>query len=553
MSANTPKYGGALTQALGADITYFDSGSNKVGGGGLLDTVYEQWVAGDWQRGPAGSKAFSISAGAQVLEDQAGPGLAQSWRAPDASTWVITVRKGVHWQFPNTDAGRLMAGREMTTADVFSSVSRLLVPGTGWMSISQPAAQKATTAKLTGPQEITVTTTPEFAMTIFTWIIQGAGYNRVYPPEVIAKYGDVGNWRNAVGTGAFMLTDYVPGSQLVYIRNPNYWQTDPIGAGKGNQLPYIDNYRELIIPDLSTRQAALRTGKIDSLTAFTKVDMDKMIQNNPKLQYVKYLSGQPWSLTMNSGQKGKPWADVRVRQAMMYATDFNDWKTNYFGGDAEIDVWPVNSQTGAMYTPLSQMPQDVQDLYKYNPEKAKQLLKDAGYPNGFQASVVVNTVAERIDELSIFAAMWAKVGIKLNIDTKETVTYNAISTARSNDELIYRLVWGNFPQQLYFSPERGPSSNNPAFVNDPAGSNADIEAVYQDVTSKIVVNMPGSYEAFKKVKPLLLTGAYYIVRPTPYTYSIWWPWYNNYYGSAPSSVFMKYGWIDQELKKSMGK
>jgi peptide/nickel transport system substrate-binding protein len=305
-------------------------------------------------------------------------------------------------------------------------------------------------------------------------------------------------------------------------------------------LPYPNSYRELIVPDLSTRQAALRTGKIDSLTAFTKTDFDKMIQGNAKLQYVKYLSGQPWAMAMNIGQKNKPWSDVRVRQAMMYATDFNDWKTNYFGGDAEIDVWPVNQQTSAMYTPLSEMPAEVQDLYKYNPDKAKQLLKDAGYPNGFQASVVVNTVAERIDELSIFAAMWAKVGINLKIDTKETVVYNATSTARSNEELIYRLVWANFPQQLYFSPMRGPSSNNPSFVNDPVGSIPEIEAVYQDVTSKIVIDMPASYEAYKKVKPLMLLGAYYIVRPTPYTYSIWWPWLKSYYGTAPSNVFMKY-------------
>jgi peptide/nickel transport system substrate-binding protein len=547
-----PKYGGTLTQAIAADPTYFDSGSNKVGGGALLDTVYEQWVGGDWQRGPAGSDVNNIASGAQVLEDNAGPGLAESWKAPDQSTWVMTIRKGVRWQNPSTDAGKLVNGREMTTDDVLSSVNRLLVPGTGWMSVSQPAAQKATTASKTGPQEITIKTTPEFAMTVFTWIIQGAGYNRVYPPEVIAKYGDIGNWRNAVGTGPFILTDFVPGSQLIFVRNPNYWRTDPVGPGKGNQLPYVSNYRELIIPDLSTRQAALRTGKIDSLTAFTKTDFDKMIQGNSKLQSVKYLSGQPWALAMNITQKNKPWSDLRVRQAMMYATDFDAWKKDYFGGDAEIDVWPVNKQTSAMYTPLSEMPQEVQDLYKYNPDKAKQLLKDAGYPNGFQASVVVSTTAERVDELSIFKSMWSKVGITLNIDTKETVTYNSISTARSNDELIYRLVWANFPQQLYFSPERGPSSNNPSFVNDPVGSIPEIEAVYQDVTANIVTNMPASYEAYKKLKPLMLGGAYYIVRPTPYTYSIWWPWLKSYFGTPPSSVYMKYAWVDQDLKKSMG-
>ena len=66
-----------------------------------------------------------------------------------------------------------------------------------------------------------------------------------------------------VGTGAFMITDFVPGSVATLKRNPNYWDKDPIGPGKGNALPYIDELRYLIIPDASTREAAMRTGKID--------------------------------------------------------------------------------------------------------------------------------------------------------------------------------------------------------------------------------------------------------------------------------------------------
>ena len=68
-------------------------------------------------------------------------------------------------------------------------------------------------------------------------------------------------WRNAVGTGPFILTDYLSGSAATLVKNPDYWATDPVGPGQGNQLPYIDGIQYLIIPDVSTRQAALRTGK----------------------------------------------------------------------------------------------------------------------------------------------------------------------------------------------------------------------------------------------------------------------------------------------------
>ena len=73
-----------------------------------------------------------------------------------------------------------------------------------------------------------------------------------------------------------MLTDYVPGSQLVFTRNPNYWETDPTGPWvKATSSPIRIMYRQLIIPDLSTRQAAFRTGRLDDLNAFTREDYTK--------------------------------------------------------------------------------------------------------------------------------------------------------------------------------------------------------------------------------------------------------------------------------------
>jgi pyruvate/oxaloacetate carboxyltransferase len=61
-------------------------------------------------------------------------------------------------------------------------------------------------------------------------------------PEVVEKYGSGADWRNSVGTGPFMLTDLVASSSATLVRNPNYWDKDPVGPGKGNQLPYLDGY-----------------------------------------------------------------------------------------------------------------------------------------------------------------------------------------------------------------------------------------------------------------------------------------------------------------------
>ena len=233
-AAGTPKYGGTLTYRLAADPTNFDSGTKK-SGGGLVDTVYQQYMGADWRRGPAGSRVTDFASGANSIEDLAGPQIAESWQMPEVGVWKLKIREGVHWQKPDSEAGRLVNGRQLSADDIVASLNRLLTAPDSWVVTGQPIVAKTTTIEKTGPWEVTIRT-PQEIITAYQWIIQGAGFNRVYPPEVVAKYGDMGNWKNAVGTGPFMLVDYVPGSSLSYIRNPNYWEKDPVGPGKGNQL-----------------------------------------------------------------------------------------------------------------------------------------------------------------------------------------------------------------------------------------------------------------------------------------------------------------------------
>ncbi|MBI4283944.1 MAG: ABC transporter substrate-binding protein, partial [Chloroflexi bacterium] len=85
-----------------------------------------------------------------------------------------------------------------------------------------------------------------------------------------------------------------------------------------------------------------------------------------------------------------PFKDIRVRQALMMATDFQAIKNELYEGDADLLAWPVINQpeTKGAYRPLETLPPAVAALWKYNPEKAKQLLAEAGYPNGFKTKVV---------------------------------------------------------------------------------------------------------------------------------------------------------------------
>ena len=83
----------------------------------------------------------------------------------------------------------------------------------------------------------------------------------MYPPEVIKEHGDVTDWRNLVGTGPFELSDWTEGSSITYSKNPDYWGYDE--KYPENRLPYVDTLRALIMPEVATQLAAMRTGKVD--------------------------------------------------------------------------------------------------------------------------------------------------------------------------------------------------------------------------------------------------------------------------------------------------
>jgi len=525
---------------------------------GFWPSVYEQFMVADWTRGTAGSGVTDFNAGTTALEDSMFPNLTESWKMPEPGVWIMQVRKGVKWQQTGTAAGRLMNGREMTADDVVKSFNWQIKEGSrSWIHVGQPLVAAAATIEKTGPWEITVKTPVDY-LTSWTWIIQGAGYHVVFPYDVEKQFnhqliyqGEGWPYQEAVGTGPFWVDEVVAGSLIKYKKNPNYWLMDPLGAGKGNQLPYVDYYVELSIPDRSTQLAALRTGKIAYVTGLTRDEWNREMGYSPKLQYARYLQATTLTrfISMRTDKKDKPFSDIRVRQALMYATDFNAIKNGYYGGEAEIDVWPLNKNfKESGYIPLTEMPEKVQDLYKYNPDKAKQLLKEAGYPNGFKTSILVSGTGTEVDEVSIFKDMWAKVGVELVLDVKELTVFNSIQTRRQHEEMLYRMMWTTWPMMYYFSSDRGPSTNNLSFINDPIGSDPIVEKSFQDINAAMMVNMPKVYQLMRELRPYLMEQAHVIPRPTPYYYNIWQPWLKNFYGFQS----LRFHWIDQDLKKKMG-
>jgi peptide/nickel transport system substrate-binding protein len=225
-----------------------------------------------------------------------------------------------------------------------------------------------------------------------------------------------------IGSGPFVLTSWQRNAEMVMSRNPYYWKP----AADGKPLPYLDAVKFVIIPDDATRILKLKAGEID-VAEFVPYSRVTELKGDPKLNMVLFPAAQVNYFALNTrptlkdGTKN-PLNDVRVRQALNYATD----------KDALIQV--VSYGTGTpqrsfmpMSTPLSY---GEGPLYPYDIAKAKKLLADAGLAGGFEVTcMALAGSADDTAKLSAMQQMWAQIGVKLKIEQLEAATrlarYNA--------------------------------------------------------------------------------------------------------------------------------
>ncbi|MBI2829577.1 MAG: hypothetical protein HYX81_00290, partial [Chloroflexi bacterium] len=247
-----------------SDIIYFEDVVGLPYSAITAFMTNERLLVGDWAKGPAGgfgSNETDWTVPSDRMNLKTGQ-VTESWDidlGPELSSVTWHIRKGMHWALnPNSEASRLVNGRELTAEDVLFSLNQVATDKRAYIYRTLPELRAA---KITQPDQWSVKIEIK-TDTFYTALTRFGDYVEIVPPEVVKKYGTMTDWRNSVGTGPFMLTDFVSGGSATLDRNPNYWMKDPIGPGKGNQLPYLDSVKILIIKDLSTLYAALRTAKI---------------------------------------------------------------------------------------------------------------------------------------------------------------------------------------------------------------------------------------------------------------------------------------------------
>ena len=498
----------------------------------------EQLFAADLSKSVRNGGKHPFYADAWLPTDAIRGELAESWEWKQNPLRVeVKLRKGV--MFPEKPG--VMAARELTADDVVFSFYRLA---------KSAKAQKGYfdyVDKVEAKDKYTV----DFFFKEFhaEWDYRfGWGYYSPIYPKEMADAG-ASNWKNGNGTGPFMLTDFVQGSSNTYSRNPNYWDKEKIG-GEEYKLPFLDKVVYRTIKDEATFLTALRTAKLDLLEAIRWSAADDLKKTTPQLKWSRWLNMSGTFLAMRVDTK--PFDDIRVRRALNYAVNKQEIVKAYYGGNAELFAYPQHPDYVGYFEPLDSMPNSVKELFIYNPDKAKKLLAEAGYPKGFSFKVQVCSCSpDHMDLLPLVAAYLEQVGVKIEIQPMEYAAFLSAMTTKTNAP-------GYFMNNGHTNPTRSLHKSfytrevwNPSQWADPA-YDAKIEAMYRE---------PDEAKRQAMIKDLtreILDKAPYIWLPTPYIYTAWWPWVKGYNGELragavrPGPIYARM-WVDQDLKKKMGR
>ena len=207
---------------------------------------------------------------------------------------------------------------------------------------------------------------------------------------------------NIVGTGMFKLKEWVAGEKLVLERNEFFKDS------KSN----IDTLVVKFVPEANSRMIMLETGEIDLARDLLPLDFKK-ISEDTKFTTVEVET--PSNMFLGFDLRNELLADKRVRQAIAYAINNEDLVKTVFNGSASVATSPVPKITTGHNENSNNYPQNI--------EKAKQLLAEAGYPNGFNIELFVSEDNQRIDMAVIIQDNLKKIGINAEIKTFQWAAY----------------------------------------------------------------------------------------------------------------------------------
>lgn len=305
--------------------------------------------------------------------------LAESIEPIDDVTYEIRLREGI----------RFHDGTPLTAEDVAFSINRLVKTGAMAGRTSQRRGLLGPTQEATADGQYTVHVKLDNPWPLFLRFLP---WQMIVPSSVGDEY-----ITRPVGTGPFVFEEWVRDSYFSVSQNEDYW------GGR----PNLDKVVFRVIGDESARVSALRAGEID-IAAMIPVHEIPALEKDPNIEVMSVMGTRSYFLELNVNKP--PFDDIRVRRAMNYAIDIDTAIGVLYEGRATRIPFILSPQAFAYHDGL--------EFFDYDPGKARELLAEAGYPNGFEFELdVVDAHRARAE---IYQAMLSVAGIKAKIRTWPT-------------------------------------------------------------------------------------------------------------------------------------
>lgn len=315
------------------------------------------------------------------------PELAESWEWLDDLTLEFYLREGV--VFHN--------GEPFTAHDVKYTLERRLDPALGSPNAAFVRQIDLDTVEIIDDYTIRFSTQSPF-VPILNNLAHSSGI--ILNQKAVEKYGeDYG--QNPVGTGPFKFVEWASGDYVRLERFDDYWEGPAL----------VDELEFRFIEQAANRTIELETGRVHIAEDIAPSDLQR-IENHPQIDLIRDLDLMVSYAGMNN--KRAPFDDIRVRQAMNYAIDVETLVEAVYEGLGTKAQAPVNFTILDPEETLADIKQ-----YPYDPAKAQELLAEAGYPDGFEFTLITDMFDQRVNTAEIMQAYLSMIGVRMNIEIVE--------------------------------------------------------------------------------------------------------------------------------------